>query len=217
MGEKSLTKTKHNKAIKTIIIAHIKNLTNRLLLLIYSQKHNMLLNLSTKCDKHDKNIDRTYVNQRAEIILINYGNSILRLAYSYLHNMHDAEEVLQETLIQYLKTSPILENESHEKAWLFRVAINLSKNRISYNKIRNTDELNESLVAEQREDLSFVWEAVKELPVKYKEVIHLFYYEELSTAQIAKILKKNESTIRSRLMRGRKKLKSILKEAYDFE
>ena len=84
----------------------------------------------------------------------------------------------------------ILENEAYEKAWLFRVASNLSKNRISYNKIRSTDELNESLIAEEREDLSFVWEAVKELPVKYKEVIHLFYYEELSTAEIANILQK---------------------------
>ena len=56
----------------------------------------------------------------------------------------------KKTLIQYLKTSPILENEAHEKAWLFRVASNLSKNRISYNKIRSTDELNESLIAEER-------------------------------------------------------------------
>ena len=111
----------------------------------------------------------------------------------------------------------MIENEAYEKAWLFRVASNLSKNRISYNKIRSTDELNESLIAEEREDLSFVWEAVKELPVKYKEVIHLFYYEELSTAEIANILQKKESTVRSHLMRGREKLKSILKEAYDFE
>lgn len=97
------------------------------------------------------------------------------------------------------------------------MAGNLSKNRIHYNKIRSTDELNEALVAEQREDLSFVWDAVKMLPVKYREVIHLFYYEDLSTAQIAEILKEKESTIRSRLMRGREKLKSILKEVYDFE
>ena len=87
-----------------------------------------------------------------------YGSSILRLAYSYLHNMDDAEEILQDTLIQHLKTAPVLEQEAHEKAWLFRVAGNLSKNRIAYNKVRSTDELKESLAAEQREDLSFVWE-----------------------------------------------------------
>lgn len=204
------------KFSKVIIITYIKNLINSLYLFTYLQRYNIFLHINTNV-KNNNTIDRTYINQRAEIILTHYGNSILRLAYSYLHNMHDAEEILQETLIQYLKTSPILENEAHEKAWLFRVASNLSKNRISYNKIRSTDELNESLIAEEREDLSFVWEAVKELPVKYKEVIHLFYYEELSTAEIAKILQKKESTIRSHLMRGREKLKSILKEAYDFE
>ena len=159
--------------------------------------------------------DREQINQRAETLLTQYGSSILRLAYSYLHNMDDAEEILQETLIQYLKTAPVLENEAHEKAWLFRVAGNLSKNRIAYTRVRSTDELKESLAAQQREDLFFVWEAVKDLPVKYREVIHLFYYEGLSTAQIAAILEQKESTVRSHLMRGREKLRSILKEGYD--
>lgn len=58
---------------------------------------------------------------------------------------------------------------------------------------------------------------MKELPVKYREVIHLFYYEGLSTGEIAGILKEKEPTVRSRLMRGREKLRSILKEGYDFE
>ena len=160
-------------------------------------------------------VDREQINQRAEALLTQYGSSILRLAYSYLHNMDDAEEILQDTLIQYLKTAPVLEQEAHEKAWLFRVAGNLSKNRIAYNKVRSTDELKESLAAEQREDLSFVWEAVKDLPVKYREVIHLFYYEGLSTAEIATILEQKESTVRSHLMRGREKLRTILKEGYD--
>lgn len=164
----------------------------------------------------DAAVCREQVNATAEQLLTRYGNSILRLAYSYLHNLDDAEEILQETLIQYLKAAPVWENEAHEKAWLFRVAANLSKNRISYNHVRRTDALSETLAAEQREDLSFVWDAVKELPVNYREVIHLFYYEGLSTAQIAGVLREKESTIRSRLMRGREKLKSILKEGYDF-
>lgn len=162
-------------------------------------------------------ISRAAANRRAEIILDAYGNSILRYAYSYLHNMSDAEEVLQDTLFQFLKTAPVFENEQHEKAWLLRVAANLSKNRIAYNTLRKTDELNEELIAEQREDLSFVWDAVKALPSKYREVIHLFYYEGYSTRQIADILKRNETTVRSHLHRGREKLKELLKEEYDFE
>ena len=160
--------------------------------------------------------NREAVNMQAARVLDEYGNSILRLAYSYLHNMSDAEDILQETLIQFLKTGPLLENTSHEKAWLLKVAANLSKNRIEYNRIRQTDELEETLAADCREDLSFVWEAVKALPDKYREVIHLFHYEGYSTAQIGKMLNRKEATVRSDLRRGRQKLKDILKEAYDF-
>ncbi|MBR4205107.1 MAG: sigma-70 family RNA polymerase sigma factor [Clostridia bacterium] len=156
-------------------------------------------------------------NERAERLLNRCGTKILRLAYSYLHNMADAEEVLQDTFVQLLKTNPSFADETHEIAWLMRVAGNLSKNRIRYNQYRVTDELNDELIAEEREDLSFVWEAVKSLPVQYREVIHMYYYEGYSTAQIAEILQKNESTVRSCLARGRARLKSILKEEYDFE
>lgn len=160
---------------------------------------------------------REAINQKAEELMDNYADSVLRLAYSYLHNMSDAEDILQETLIQFLKTAPTFENCRHEKAWLLRVAGNLSKNKIRYNRIRQTDELNDTLIAQEREDLSFVWEAVKTLPEKHREVIHLFYYEGYSTAQIAHILQRNEATVRSDLHRGRTKLKELLKEAYDFE
>ena len=155
-------------------------------------------------------------DREAEQILDAYGNRILRLAYSYLHNMSDAEEVLQDTLMQLLKAAPVFQTEEHRKAWLLHVAGNLSKNRIDYNRVRDADELSEELTAENREDLRFVWEAVKALPVKYREVVHLFYYEGYSTAEVASVLHENEATVRSRLDRGREKLKQILKEAYDF-
>ncbi len=157
------------------------------------------------------------VSLRASEILDKYGNSVLRVAYTYLHNMSDAEDILQDTLIQFLKSAPSFENEGHEKAWLLTVASNLSKNKLTYLKIRQTDELSEELVSEEKEDLKYVWEAVKKLPVKNREVIHLFYQEGYSTKEIADILKRREATVRSDLKRGREKLKKILKEAYDFE
>ena len=63
---------------------------------------------------------RPEVNARAEKLLDAYGNLLLRYAYSYLHNMADAEEVLQDTLVQFLKTAPVFLNKAHEKAWLLR-------------------------------------------------------------------------------------------------
>ena len=150
-------------------------------------------------------------------ILNLYENDLLRMAYSYLHNMEDAEDVVQETVISYWQKAPENMEPAKEKAWLLTVAANRSKNKIRYKKLRKTDELSETLIQEERDDLSFVWEAVKTLPVKYREVIHLFYYEGYSARDIAKILNKNESSVRSDLRRGRERLKKILKEAYDFE
>ena len=157
------------------------------------------------------------VRETAEHLMEVYGNSILRLAYSYLHNREDAEEVVQDTLLQYMRTAPEFTDAAHEKAWCLRVAGNLSKNCIQYNRIRGADELDEQLVAEEREDLSFIWDAVKALPVNYREVVHLFYHEGYSTAEIAGILGRKETTVRSDLSRGRAKLREALKEAYDFE
>ena len=158
----------------------------------------------------------TKTDEEIERAFDTHGNSILHLAYSYLHNMEDAEDILQETLIRYMDKAPAFENASQEKAWLLRVAANLSKNKIDYNNIRKIDELNEELVAEERMDLSFVWEAVKGLSAAQREAIHLFYQEGYSTSQIADILSEKESTVRSHLKRGRDKLKEILKEEYDF-
>ena len=155
--------------------------------------------------------------QMAAEALDTYGNAILRCAYNYLHNMADAEEILQETLLKMLTSAPNFESEEHKKGWLLRVAANLSKNRLEYNALRAYDELSGDLAEEGREDLSFVWEAVKDLPTQFREVIHLHYYEGYSTEEIALILGRNPSTVRSDLRRGREKLKSVLKEAYDFE
>lgn len=176
-----------------------------------------VMNTAKISDISDKKTETVSTTALAEEAMNNYGNAILRLAYSYLHNMSDAEDVLQDTLIKFIESAPDFQSEHHKKAWLLKVASNLSKNKIDYNKTRETDELEENLVAEENENLSFVWDAVKHLPENYREVIHLYYQEGYKTKEIGKILNRNESSIRSDLKRGREKLKSILREAYDFE
>ncbi len=161
--------------------------------------------------------DAALVREKAGYYFNAFGNSILRLAYSYLHNMDDSEEVLQDTLIKYIRSAPRFSNDGHAKVWLMRVAANLSKNRIRYNSTRRADELNEELAAEASEDLSFVWEAVKRLKPKYREVIHLYYQEGYSASEIAEILGRNENSVRSDMKRGRDQLKEILKGGFDFE
>ena len=160
--------------------------------------------------------ERTVLNERAEKFMKMYGSRVLRLAYSYVKNMDEAEDILQETLIKILETKLESEDEEYIKAYFLRTASNIAKNHISANKRHETDELNEELVAEEKTDLSFVWEAVGNLSDTQREVIHLFYEEGYQTAEIAEILGRKEATIRSDLKRAREKLKVILKEVYDF-
>ena len=146
-----------------------------------------------------------------------YGNTILRLSYSYLHNLSDAEDVLQDTLLSLMRNMPCFSSPEHEKAWLMRVAINLCKNKLKSSWFK-TIAIPENFQAEYiTDEESEVLEAVHSLPVKYREVVHLFYYEGYSTFEISSLLQKKESTVRSLLHRSRDKLKKVLKGAYDFE
>lgn len=158
----------------------------------------------------------TFFRQRAGALLDAYGDSILRLAYSYLHNKSDAEDILQDTLMKYLTAQPDCESEAHEKAWLMRVAINLSKNKIESNRYRTHDALDDHFLADEAPDLAYVWDAVRQLPPECAEVLHLHYQEGYSCAEIAGLLKRSEGTVRSQLSRSRARLREILKDDYDF-
>ena len=175
-----------------------------------------------EASENDRKSDEE-IEKEAEEILSTIGNSILRLALSYLHNIEDAEDILQETMIKFVTVRPVFESEAHRKAWLMRVASNLAKNRIDYNRVRDTLELNEEIAGEVQEDLDkgdeykAIWDAVRSLPVHQREAIHLFYQEGYSTAEIAQITGRREATVRSDLKRARDRLREMLKEANDFE
>lgn len=201
-------------------------------LLKYFNKAGSLLSKATallidsKGDIRSKELENSFAEKSIQIAYKNdiglalrlYGNSILRVAYSYMHNMSDAEDILQDTLLQLMRTDPTFESPEHEKAWLLRVAINLSKNKLKSAWFRKNTELIEDYpTAELAEDLTFVWDAVKTLPEKYRIVIHLYYHEAYSTAEIASLLDKKETTVRSLLHRARRTLKSNLKGDYDFD
>ena len=151
--------------------------------------------------------------QAIEYALERHGKRILHLAYSYLHDRAEAEDVLQDTVVKYLQKKPVFESLEHEKAWMLRVAINLCKNRLksSWNRTKAelTDDLPSSGIPEEN---IMLYEAVQALPPKYREVVHLYYYEDMSSRQIASILEKRESTVRSLLLRARTMLKDDLRE-----
>ncbi|MCH5351938.1 MAG: sigma-70 family RNA polymerase sigma factor [Acutalibacter sp.] len=149
-----------------------------------------------------------------ETLAQKYQISVYRAAFSVCKNPQDAEDVTQETFLSYHRSSGQFESEEHIRAWLLRVAINKGKNlRLSF-WARNRQSLEdylESLIFEEPEDRD-LFTAVMALPEKYRTVIHLFYYEDYTVKEIAKILGAGEGTVKTRLHRGREMLKNNLKE-----
>jgi len=146
-----------------------------------------------------------------------YGNMVLRLAYMYMRNEHDAEDVFQDVFIKLYEHMDRIQSEEHMKAWLIRVTVNVCKNKLKSFVYRNMDVYEEwAHFSVDHDDHFEVMIAVTSLPTKYREVVHLFYYEGYQTKEIAELLKKRESTVRSLLARAREMLKNKLKGEYDF-
>jgi RNA polymerase sigma-70 factor (ECF subfamily) len=145
-----------------------------------------------------------------------YSDMLIRISYSYMKNLNDAEDIIQEVFIKLLEKQPDFESTEHEKAWLIRIAINLSKDKLKSAYFRNTTALEDDFVDTTEEDNEII-HAVLNLPVKYRSIILLYYYEDYSISEISNILNIKESTIGSQLSRGRKLLKSMLKEDFEYE
>jgi RNA polymerase sigma-70 factor (ECF subfamily) len=142
---------------------------------------------------------------------------VFRVAFTHTKNKADADDVFQDVFLQLCRSAVVFESDEHIKAWLIRVTINISRNFMKsawHTKVVELpEELSGTEQAEQDEsdDLSGI---VKTLPVKYRTVIHLFYFEEMSIAEIAKLLKAKEGTVKSQLSRAREMLRKKLKGGF---
>lgn len=147
-----------------------------------------------------------------------YADMVYRLAVLNTRNRYEAEDVFQEVFMKLFRHKEGICNEEHLKAWLIRVTVNQCKSLAV--TVWNKRRVSMESVAEQGEEMqadegeSEVYEAVKKLPPKYREVIHLFYYEELQIREIAAVLERNEATIKTQLARGRQMLEKMLKGAF---
>ncbi|MCQ4637089.1 sigma-70 family RNA polymerase sigma factor [Anaerovorax odorimutans] len=145
-----------------------------------------------------------------------YGETVARAAFTYLKNVHDAEDIAQEVFLVLLQKEPRIENEAHLKAWLLRVAANKCKNYLKSGWNRSREPLPDNLeYLEEKE--SQVLSAVLSLEIKYRVPIYLYYYEGYSMKEIAGILYSRSATIGTRLARGREQLGRILREEWEHE
>jgi len=144
-------------------------------------------------------------------IIYKYSNMVYRLAISRTKNKADADDVFQEVFLRLAKKMPKFQSDEHTKAWLIRVTINCSNNIFNSSWFKNTATLEQEIKFEEKEEHD-IYYAVMNLPLKYRTIIYLFYYEEYKVKEISEILNINESTVKTRLARAREKLKIKLGE-----
>jgi len=125
----------------------------------------------------------------------------------YMKNSHDTEDMVQNTFLRLMKDGTRFESEEHEKAWLIRTATNLCKDHFRHWWSRRVDIDAARDAAADDAAIDETLESVLRLPSKYKTVIYMYYYEGYSTEEIARILGKKASTVRSLLHEGRKRLR----------
>lgn len=159
-----------------------------------------------KSSRTDDDIERVF--QR-------YSELVYRIAFSQTQNKSDADDVFQEVFLRYIKSNNTFESEEHEKAWLIRVTINCSRKLWSSAWFRHTVAFDQEIVFEMPEE-NDISHALSQLPPIYRSVIHLFYYEDMSVAQVSGVLDMKESTVRTRLTRARELLRTKLKGEFDY-
>jgi RNA polymerase sigma-70 factor, ECF subfamily len=152
-----------------------------------------------------------------------YGQDILKLVYSYVNDKTIAEDLTQDIFVKCYKSLDTFHGKSKWRTWLWRIAINHCKDFLKswYQKNvvipgeegitlngTNKDLIEETIVQKEADDQLF--SAIMMLPVQYREVIYLFYYEEMPIKEIAILTDTIDNTVKTRLRRAKELLKERL-------
>ena len=150
--------------------------------------------------------------QQIEALILKYEKTVYKLAYSYMRNKQDTDDIYQEVFLRFFRKRPEFESEEHEKAWFIRVTINACKDLLRNFFRSHTVTIDEILEqpAQLSPDHREVLEAVLSLPQKYRDVVYLHYFEDYTAPQISRILGKNVNTIYTLLTRSKRMLREKL-------
>lgn len=152
--------------------------------------------------------------QEIERVVERYSDSLLRLAMHHVKEQAQAQDIVQDVFLKYMKHTAAFTDEAHEKAWLYRVTINAcnSYHRHWWQKMRSAMPLSQPQPPEQENSLLA---EIRTLPKGQRNAIYLFYYEEMSIREIAQLLHAKEGTVSSWLSRGRAALRAQLEKGED--
>ena len=154
----------------------------------------------------------TLTQQQRTQVVERWGDMVYRLALARTANVPDAEDVFQEVFLRFFRHEDRFANDEHRKAWLIRCTVNRCKSLLASPWRKRTVPLETAEEVGVEDDYREVYAAVLSLPAKYRSVIHLYYFEGLSVAEMAQTLDMPEGTIKSQLSRGRALLREILQE-----
>ena len=149
-----------------------------------------------------------------EKTMAKYADMLYRLCCLILKNESDAEDAVQETILKLYQKSPSFQNEEHEKAWLIRVATNQCRDMLRF-RIRHPQIDGEQLekIGCEASDTGIL-EALSALPEKYRIVLTLYYVQECSVEDIARIICRTPSAVKMRLQKGRKLVSEKYRREY---
>lgn len=141
-----------------------------------------------------------------------YKDDVYRLAVSYTHSVHDAEDVCQTVFLKLMEQSGITPGK--EKAWLMQVAANQCRSLLRSVWRKRTEPLDEEAeeILSEQPVLQGIWESIRKLKPKYRIVVYLFYYEGYTVKEIADILHISGTAVTTRLSRARQVLEAELRE-----
>ena len=143
------------------------------------------------------------------VLLENY-QSYYRLAFSYVHNEADAMDIVQEGAYKAMTNASSLRDVGYAGTWVYRIIINTAKDYLKKYE-REREMLEEDVAVAKGSDMNIeIWEVISHLPEREKTIIILRFYEDKSLTEIAEIMQENLSTVKSRLYRTLKKLRSEL-------
>ena len=152
----------------------------------------------------------------AESAIDRYADMVYRLALSQMKNQSDADDLFQEVFVRLVSHIHELESWEHVKAWLIRVTINCARKHFElyWNKnvsyLETPEQIADETASYVMEEENSVRVAVQQLPAKYRLVVHLFYFEQMSVGEIACAIEQKETTVKSQLFRAREMLKGLL-------
>lgn len=139
-----------------------------------------------------------------------HADMVLRICFLYMKNKADAEDMFQNVFLKLCESRPPYDDEEHLKAWLITVARNECRNLLRSFWRRNVTSTDQIVIPVKTKEDKGVISILLNLPTKYRDVIYLYYFEDYKINEISKLLRVKESTIKTRLKRGREILKNLL-------